>query len=215
MPDGKEIKISLEGRHLDILRRTFPEQPEDKAARALAEMMLDELLSLFDGTKRYMSLSHQYIDWLERIYATLLPKEEFRESRFLNLFRFPPGSATYMARVLRSRQNTAIHDEAIRELGQTLWTSYTECKGKVPEGAALKTVKITIRAYGIYGDLIDSIIRSDRSSPVEQPETSTRGHEFVQCSVNLRDVHLVLAEFKKQFPEASQELKIQAVKPLN
>jgi len=35
-------------------------------------------------------LSHQYIDWLERIYTTLLPGEEFRESRLLTISAFHP-----------------------------------------------------------------------------------------------------------------------------
>jgi hypothetical protein len=90
MANPKEIKITFEARQADILRRVFPGIAEETAARALAEIMLDELLSLLDGTKRYMSLSHQYIDWLERIYTTLLPGEEFRESRLLTISAFHP-----------------------------------------------------------------------------------------------------------------------------
>jgi hypothetical protein len=120
-----------------------------------------------------------------------------------------------MTRVLRSRQNTVLQDQAIIELGQSLWSEYKACSGKVPPGGGMKSVLLSARAHRVLVDLVDAIVRSSRQSGVQQPVVTTKSPEFVQCSIDLHQIHSILGEFKNQFRDIADKLKIQAVTPLN
>jgi hypothetical protein len=111
----KTITVVIEEAQLADLQHAFPELEAGECAARVATFATAEMIALFAGKKRYLSLSHQYIEWLEKMNAELLPEVEFTPRRLMNQFYFPPGSASYISRVLRDRQNVVI-------MGRT-WTT--------------------------------------------------------------------------------------------
>src|SRR5688572_13544930 len=91
------ITLTIDPDRAAIVRRAFSDQkdPADVAAK-IAQLATDELIDLIGGRKRYISLSHQYIEWLQALYAAVLPGEEYTYRRLLDKFNFPPGTASYV-----------------------------------------------------------------------------------------------------------------------
>jgi hypothetical protein len=120
----KSIQIMLEDTQIADLQRAFPELDPIACAREIARFAAKEMIDLLAGKKRYTSLSHQYVDWLEQLNANLLPNAEFTPRRVMNQFNFPPGTASYIARVLRDRQNVTLMTRA----WETLLASFKAVK---------------------------------------------------------------------------------------
>ena len=72
-----EIRVEITSEQEKIIQSAFPETNVADTALKLVELMADEFFMLISGNKRYLSLSHQYIEWVQKIY------EEEREAESL------------------------------------------------------------------------------------------------------------------------------------
>jgi len=77
MPKGTQVTVNIDGERVAVLQKAFPQQKLEDAAIRLATIATNELIDLLAGKKRYLSLSHQYIEWVQQIYEALLPEEEY------------------------------------------------------------------------------------------------------------------------------------------
>ena len=123
MAQQVSITFTIDQDRATKLQKSFPEfDGVQELAPIVAQLITNELIDLLAGQKRYMSLSHQYAEWLQQLYEAVLPDEEYTYERIYNEFNFPPGTAQYLARVLRHRQNTTLHDTAKSRLQDKVTT---------------------------------------------------------------------------------------------
>ncbi len=88
-----------------------------ETVEALLPLMVSAWLDWMSGAKRYSSLTEQYTDWLEQVYARLLPPGEAPSAtRLYNSFNIPYGQAQYIARVLNNKALTQWRKWAVDNL---------------------------------------------------------------------------------------------------
>ena len=70
------VTFVLENSQVVKLQNSFPEIDNiQELATTLAQLMTNEFIDLLAGEKRYLSLSHQYIEWLQIVYEAILPED--------------------------------------------------------------------------------------------------------------------------------------------
>lgn len=187
---------------LGTLDSAFPEIGGAKAAQGLAEMMFGEIVGLFAGKKRYLSLSHQYIEWIQEIHEALLPAEEYTYDRLFNRFQFPPGTAAYMARVLRGRQNTDLNGRAVTGLRAKLADALATYKANDRPGAGRVSIRLTLREYAILIATIDKLLERDAKAAIEspQPESGRGSKMFVGLAIDARQLPSIIDGIDQQYP---------------
>jgi len=190
------INFTLDKDRVVVLRSAFPDNDDiQQVANTIAQLITNELIDLLAGEKRYLSLSHQYIEWVQRIYEELLPNEEYTYERLYNKFNFPPGTAAYMARVLRARQNTTLRIRALKELKEKLSRESQIYKALKPDqqiNQSTRNIKITARAYDLLGMAVDRLIA--KGTPIEPPTTTSRSKEYVAFSYSVQYIERILVE---------------------
>lgn len=194
-PDGQvPVAFNLNKDRVDVIKRAFPERPDvEELAKQIAEFMTGEFVDLLAGKKRYLSLSHQYIEWVQLLCEIVLPGEECTYSRLYDRFNFPPGTASYIARVLRDRQNTPLHLKA-RDGLQTKVAREVEKYEKIPDKEKPThkriSLKLTLREYNVLMILVDRLMSKDEV--IEYPQITSRGREFINITFNVDYLKLVL-----------------------
>jgi len=173
---GKKITISIDEAQLADLQHAFPELAADRCAAGIANFAMAEMISLLAGKKRYLSLSHQYIEWLEKLNADLLPEVEFTPRRLMNQFNFPPGSASYISRVLRDRQNVVI----MARSWKSLVNKFEEVKKshdllpqnqRRDESGKLWSITLTKRENRLLDILLEEFEASELAKPFDKRES--------------------------------------------
>jgi hypothetical protein len=193
------VTLVLDKGRVAKLQNSFPESDDiQSVATTIAELMTNEFIDLLAGEKRYLSLSHQYIEWLQQLYEAILPDEEYTYERLYNNFNFPPGTAQYMARVLRGRQNTALHHKAKARL-QNLLSSELEEYEKLPDnekvGAAkMRSMKFTTREFDLLQMTVDRLVARDEE--IEYPRVTSRSKRFVVITYHVDHIAKILPEIE-------------------
>lgn len=189
------ISFELDRNRVGALRRAFPEREDlQEIANTVACLMTNEFVDLLAGHKRYLSLSHQYIEWMQQLYEALLPEEEYKYERFYDNFNFPPGTAAYMARVLRSRQNSVLHSRATEQLKRKLGKErdiYEALKDPQP-AQNMRSIRLKSREFDILNMAVDKLL--DKELAVEQPDVTSRSKEHVVVSLHIENVRAILGE---------------------
>ena len=194
------ITIGVDADRASVLKRAFPEKKDiADVATKVAQLVTNEFIDLLGGRKRYISLSHQYIEWFEDLYETVLPDEEYTYRRLLDKFNFPPGTAAYVARVLRQRQNTTLHQRAKDGLKKKLEEKIKEYDDlpNTPAKPTQKTrsIDLTAREYDLLQSLVDVVLT--RRESIGIPKVTFRTREFLTAEYNVDHMRAVLAEIEK------------------
>src|SRR5947209_8764524 len=175
MAKGLQITLTIDGDRAATVRRAFPERPEDEAGLKVATIATNELIDLLAGKKRYLSLSHQYIEWVQQIYEALLPDDEFTYRRIFDGFNFPPGAAGYIARVLRARQNTPLNTKAKNGLSTKCTKEsddYDKLSATDKPGARLRSLRLTAREYDLLQMAVDRLLLA--GDAIDPPAVTSR-----------------------------------------
>jgi hypothetical protein len=125
------ISLTLSTEQTNSLQSSFGSRTKpltDAQLEIIARLALDSWVDLFAGRKRYRSLTEQYLEWLESIYAHVLTEEEPRERRLFSQCHFPYGQAQYLARILREQQMGMWRKQALTTLSQVLSERVQEAK---------------------------------------------------------------------------------------
>lgn len=184
------IEIEVNDKYLNNIKNMFPEyDSQEEVLIKLCEFSLIELIELFSGNRRYLSLSHQYIEWLEKIYEALLPDEEITKNRLQNYFNFPPGTSQYMERVLRDKSNTSIHKKSIEKLHVILKDEILKFNANPSIISNLReNIKITYRQEKFICDLIDEYFAQENKT-IDYPKiTSTPSRKFKIISWHINEL---------------------------
>jgi hypothetical protein len=197
----KTIQITLEDTQIADLQRAFPELDPVTCTREIARFATIEMIGLLAGKKRYTSLSHQYVDWLEQLNANLLPNVEFTPRRVMNQFNFPPGTASYIARVLRDRQNVRLMERAWKSLLATFKEIKTDHDAKPPKergGPGQLSVTLTRREYRQLLMLLDEWEAeqlkkkpADRKS-INVPEKSEDRLDYIKIKYKITEIESII-----------------------
>jgi len=193
------ITFVLDPTRVSKLRSSFPEFEDiQEVATALAPLMTNEFIDLLAGEKRYMSLSHQYVEWLQQVYEVLLPEEEYSYDRLYNEFNFPPGTAQYLARVLRERQHSTLHEKAKSRLREQISREIEEYDG-LPEdakpAAKPRSPRLAVREYSLLVMAVDRL--AAKGEAMEWPRITSRSSRFVVCTHDVDQLRKVLPEIER------------------
>lgn len=203
MANNIDVSFVLDEEQKKVLERAFPGKPDyQEVAKKISVFITNEFIDLLAGKKRYLSLSHQYIEWIQSVYEILLPDEEYTYQVFSDRFNFPPGTASYMARVLRSRQNSTLHNKAIKNLKIKLEKEKEIFDGLPQDKKVNQTnrlLKLALREVDILQMLIDDLYRKDQ--PVDQPKLTSSSKEFANISVDIQSINKILPEFSNYLKE--------------
>lgn len=193
------VQFDLPADQVRKLRSSFPYCEDiSEVATILADLMTNELIDLLAGEKRYMSLSHQYVEWLEQLYEAVLPGEEYTYERIYNRFNFPPGSAQYLARVLRDRQSSVLHEKAKSELLEKLSEKldrYNELPPEDRPGAKRPDLQLTRREFDLLQTAAQQLLKSREVS--ESPKVTSRLKDIVVVTYHIDCIEKVLPEVRR------------------
>ncbi len=195
MPKGTQVTVNIDGERVAVLQKAFPQQKLEDAANRLATIATNELIDLLAGKKRYLSLSHQYIEWVQQIYEALLPEEEYTYRKIFDDFNFPPGAAGYIARVLRGRQNTSLSSRAKNGLS-TKCVKEIDAYDKLPApekpSSKMRSLRLTAREYDLLQMVVDKLLLAGEA--IDPPATTSRTKEFVSASWNVDNLKRIKSE---------------------
>lgn len=191
---GLSVSFVLDANRVSKLRSSFPELGDiQEVATNVARLMCNELIDLLAGERRYMSLSHQYAEWLEQLYEALLPEQEYTYERLYNEFNFPPGTAQYLARVLRDRQHSALHEKAksrLREQISAQIQEYDELPENDKPGAKQRSAKLSVREY----DLL--MMAVERLETTEYPRSTFHSKQSFVVTYDVDQMRKVLPQIE-------------------
>jgi len=206
---NQEITLTLMEEEFAKLRRAFPESENiHQVATDIAKIATQEFINLLAGEKRYLSLSHQYIEWLEELYKHVLPNEEYTYNRIAENFNFPPGQGAYITRILRSRQYGEKYKAALVSLEsklkrekQTKLETERLRKFKANDSDLIgKTVEVWLSAR--ERDLLKSIVNTLIEDTLNLGKTDIpefcqvrHGNHF-RITIHLQDLESVLEKLK-------------------
>ena len=187
-----DITISLDKDQEEILKRAFPDHGDiQNVANQLVDFSATELIGLLAGEKRYLSLSHQYIEWIAEIFNRVIPDAEITNNYLVNNFQFPPGSAQYMSRVLRDRQNSKIHEVSIRSLLDVLKKTIDDFEALDPDSKKRKqdlSIRVSKRQFTIINQYIEEFYSKNDANIIPPKITSTTS-QYYFITWNIRQVN--------------------------
>jgi hypothetical protein len=199
--DQLAITINIAGDRVATLRRAFSDLGDiQNVAQQVGELATNEFIDLLAGRKRYISLSHQYIEWLQQLYEVILPNEEYTYRRLLDKFNFPPGTAAYVARVLRQRQTTKLHEKAKEGLRVKLdreIKAFAKLDPRDPSIVSQKqrSLRLTAREHDLLHTLVDYLMGQEED--ITYPAVTTRGREFVVVTLHISHIQLAFSNLEK------------------
>lgn len=198
MAKGTPVTFTIDGDRVAVLQKCFPDKKPEEAAIQLATIATNELIDLLAGKKRYLSLSHQYIEWVQQIYEALLPNEEYTFRKIFDGFNFPPGAAGYIARVLRGRQNTSLSSKAKDGLTSKCTKEINDHEGlpKEEKGTSkMRNLRLTVREYDLLQMIVDKLLLGGEA--IDPPQVTSRTREFVSASWNVDNLKRIKPEIAK------------------
>lgn len=161
----------------------FATQEEEVAATArFAQMALGILCDWITGSKRYRTVTEQYIDWVEQVYAELLPTEEAPSiERIYNSLNMPYGQANYIARVLAAKTLVHWRTVATAELRTALEDKRKDAEAYIKEGSQGQAILIEVTQIAVHELLrvCNERRRRDRSYMIPQPGPVVAGYRKV------------------------------------
>ncbi len=172
-----KITIELNDDQAAALERALA-SPRFKTREDLAQAWLplaaEAWLGWLSGEKRYNSLTEQYSDWIEQIYARLLPETEAPSAeRLFNSFNVPYGQAQYIARVLNNRALARWREHALEQLKAALLERKDEVYAWIADQRETAVVELVLfkPAATELEILVESLFR-DSPGEVDIPRTS-------------------------------------------
>jgi len=136
------------------------------------------------GHVRYTSLTEQYTDWIEDIYARILPEFEAPSTeRLYNSFNIPYGQAQYIQRILNNKTLTKWRARANDELRTVMQCRLYEAQGWVRVGRGDDSIEIIVSRLA-YLELKSAWERLFQQDPdhVPFPRIQTAGN---LCSIRI------------------------------
>ncbi|RPI80456.1 MAG: hypothetical protein EHM41_22710 [Chloroflexi bacterium] len=118
-----EIRIEIPDEQVAVIRKAFRngQLSDGEIQQKFAQLALNAWINWISGSKRYNSLTDQYMDWIEDCYTSLLSENEAPSlDRLYNAFNIPYGQAQYIARVLNNKTMTRWRQKAICELKRVM-----------------------------------------------------------------------------------------------
>lgn len=192
------ISIELSDQQMESIERCFRrarfDQPE-KIASELAQLAVESWIDWLSGAKRFTSLSEQYADWIEAIYACLLPEAEAPAvDRVYNSFNLPYGQAQYIARVLSNKTLTHWRRQALTALKAAMEAKLPEVDGWIESGDTEANAEIIIDRLG-YLELRSVVERLFKQNPDEITPP------LVRSSANVYSVRIPAICFRRVYDE--------------
>ena len=143
-----EIKLEITPEMEIELKKVFSEISNNDLEddiKSFCELSVDIFSDWITGSKRYRSLTEQYIDWVEKIYVNILPEDSKPKYDVLyNNFNMSPGQASYISRVLLEKNLTHWRKQAADELKHQLTSSYQKAMDLVAEGRTDVNIDVSI-----------------------------------------------------------------------
>lgn len=205
------INVELNDVQINDVRLAFPELDPLAAAKGLADFAVGELISFFAGKKRYLSLSHQYVEWLEQLNVKLLPEVEFGPGRLMNQLNLPPGSAAYIGRVLRERQNVELVRRGWASLLATFQAVKSDHDQRKPadRGApgTLWSITLTKRVHRLLILLLDSWENDQQKRPIAErksfnlPQISENRLDYVKITYTMPDIERLIPVIQRRLDQ--------------
>jgi hypothetical protein len=183
-PTSITVSLILDKDQVAVLQRAFPNGDDKKTASAIVHLAATEFIELLAGKRRYTSLTNQYIEWVDKIYSAALPDTEFTYRQISDGFSFPPGTAAYIARVLRDRQYTSLQTRAKEQLRLKLLkelAAYDNLPAERKPSLKMRNLRLTAREYALLQMIVDDLILG--GEPLEIPDVTSRSRELVFVSV--------------------------------
>lgn len=179
-----DLEISLESRRrfLSIFGPFSSSEDERKAMQIFADIAISEFLDWAMGSKRYRTLTEQYIDWIEQVYTNFFPEGETPSAeRIYNSLNIPYGQAAYIARVLCAKTLAKWRSTATIELFETLKDNITSARAYVSQGEQFQAIQMQMsKMASIELQRICSAKRNkDRSYLLPQLGGSSGDYRFV------------------------------------
>lgn len=147
----KKIPVLLTEDQSADLQRAFENlsaaKPDPLTAdqiQAILQLAVDSWIAAMTGRAKYRSLNEQYLEWLGKIYNSVLAGEEPSERRLYDRVGFGYGQAQYLARALREMNRGVWRRHAISQLRSALNSRLTEAKGMVKDKRASESLRFTI-----------------------------------------------------------------------
>jgi hypothetical protein len=197
----KTISLTLNEEQADSLQSSFGGGAKvltDGQFETIFRLAVESWIDLFAGTKRYRSLTEQYLEWLDSLYTEVLTEEEPSERRLFSQCHFPYGQAQYLARILREQQMGTWRRKALQTLKQLLSDRLKEAKEWINDSRGDERMVFQmskgcrVELYTIMDSLLEANTKG--ISPV-RPE-GTIG-SFVALSLVASNVETVLNEVEK------------------
>jgi hypothetical protein len=147
----KTITIQLSEEQVADLQGAFESLTEAKPPnlsadqfQSIAQLAAESWIDLVAGRNRYRSLTEQYLNWLDKIYAHVLTDEEPSERRLYTRLHFPYGQAQYLARILREQHLGSWRKRSLHQLRAELEAKRTDAKKFVKDGRGEEQVALNI-----------------------------------------------------------------------
>ncbi len=182
-----EIRIELSDEQMRRLGRCLREARSnslEEAAVEFATLATTAWIDWLSGYVRYYSLTEQYADWIEDIYARLLPESEPPSTdRLYNSFNIPYGQAQYIQRMLNNKMLTKWRARAVEELKAAMEFRLHEAGEWVRTGRGDDSVEIIVSRLA-YLELKSAWERLFQQDPnqVPFPKVQTAGN---LCSIRI------------------------------
>jgi hypothetical protein len=195
---ARTISITLSDDQERVLAACFghPGAPldVDKVQQVLT-LSLDSWLGMFSGTRRYRSLTELYLDWLEQIYATVLTAAKPTSTYLYQRLNFSFGAASYLTRVLLSKEQSHWRDLARAEIRKALLEREKEALEIIKEkGGNVKKLEFDLSkaARVELGVLLESL--SERGERVSPPQVVGSFGDRAIVSLSAAAVPMLLGE---------------------
>jgi hypothetical protein len=148
------IRLKVPEAVRDALEQAFgPFTNEKEVGEAIGkfnQLAFNAISAWLTGTKRYRSLTEQYIDWVEQIYLEFLPKDEMPSAeRIYNSMNMPYGQAAYIARVLENKTLVQWRQFAEQELLAALKDTDKDARDYVKKKVPQMDIQICISKLAV------------------------------------------------------------------
>jgi hypothetical protein len=168
---------------------------EVDTVRQVVTLSLDAWLGVFSGARRYRSLTELYLDWLEQIYSSILTAAKPTSSYLYQRLNFSFGAASYLTRVLLSKEQSHWRDLARDEIRTVLLQREKEALEIIKEkGGSVKTLEFDLSkaARVELGLLMEAL--SESGHRISAPQLRGSFGDRAIVSLTAGAVPLLLAE---------------------
>jgi len=201
MADTSSISLTVsEPQRAALLKAFGPfrnRKEEQDAMQQFANFCVCALFDWLTGAKRYRSLTEQYIDWIEQIYGSLIPRTEAPSAdRIYNSLNVPHGQATYIARILASKTLTYWREVATKELRDALDDIAKEARQYIKDGDEAQAINVQISQVAVHELLHVCSVRRRLSRSYLMPQLAGSAGDFRFVSIPASTVANLLDDLK-------------------